>query len=414
MQPLTVSGLNAALNELLGLHFSAVLVQGELGQLQVPSSGHAYLTLRDDKGSLSAICWRTNWRSLGYRPKAGDQIVCRGRIGVYSPQGRYQLYVTHIEPAGEGAFAKELAARRARLEAEGLLDPRRKRQLPPFPKFVGVCTSLSGAALQDFLKVSRHRYPAARILVAGCLVQGREAAAEIVRAVDLLVEDGRSELIVLTRGGGSKTDLLAFQDEHLARYVAQVPVPVLSAVGHEIDTTLCDLVADVVAATPSDAALLALPDGATLSQQVDDWLLGLSAATLRGLAERRNRLEGCRARLRHPGERLAQVRTRADQLRERLERASLHQIRAQAMLSQGLAGRLMPSLARQLERRQERVSAVEGRLRALSPFAVLQRGYAIVTGEDGVIHGVSQTAPGQELGVRVRDGDFKVRVLGSP
>jgi exodeoxyribonuclease VII large subunit len=412
MQPLTVSGLNAALNELLGLHFSAVLVQGELGQLQVPSSGHAYLTLRDEKGSLSAVCWRTNWRSLSYRPKAGEQIVCRGRIGVYSPQGRYQLYVTHIEPAGEGAWAKELAARKARLEAEGLLDPRRKRALPPFPKFVGVCTSLTGAALQDFLKVSRHRYPAARILVAGCLVQGQEAAAEILRAVELLVEDGRSEVIVLTRGGGSKTDLLAFQDEQLARYIAQVPVPVISAVGHEVDTTLCDLVADVVASTPSDAALLALPDGATLSQQVDDWLLALSSTTLRGLEDRRARLASGRARLRHPGERLAQVRARAEQLRERLELASQNQLSANTMLAGSVSGRLMPSLAHGLERKRERVSAAQGRLRALSPFAVLERGYAIVSGADGVIHRAEQTSAGQELAVQVYEGDFKVQVIG--
>ena len=411
MEPLTVSGLNAALHELLGLHFSAVSVRGELGQLQVASSGHAYLTLRDNKGSLSAICWRTNWASLGYRPKAGEQVVCRGRIGVYSPQGRYQLYVTHIEPAGEGALAKELAARKARLEAEGLLDPRRKRPLPPFPKVIGVCTSLAGAALQDFLKVSRHRYPAARILVAGCLVQGREAPAEILRAVELLVEDGRSELIVLTRGGGSKTDLLAFQDEQLARYIAHIPVPVLSAVGHEVDTTLCDLVADVVASTPSDAALLALPDAAILSQQVDERLADLGTATLRLLEERRARLASGRARLRHPGERLAQVKSRADQLGERLLLAVGNQVGAHGMVALALSGRLTPSMARRLERKRERVCAAEGRLGALSPFAVLERGYAIVSGPDGVIQRADQVAAGQELAVKVRQGDFKVRVL---
>jgi exodeoxyribonuclease VII large subunit len=413
MEPLTVSGLNAALHELLGLHFSAVSVRGELGQLQVASSGHAYLTLRDNKGSLSAICWRTNWASLRYRPKAGEQVICRGRIGVYSPQGRYQLYVTHIEPAGEGALAKELAARKARLEAEGLLDPRRKRSLPAFPKVIGVCTSLSGAALQDFLKVSRHRYPAARILVAGCLVQGREAAAEIVRAVELLVEDGRAELIVLTRGGGAKTDLLAFQDEHLARTIAHVPVPVLSAVGHEVDTTLCDLVADVVAATPSDAALLALPDAVTLAQQVDERLSDLAAAALRLLEERRLRLSNCRARMRHPGERLAQVRTRAEQRSERLQLAMANELGATQMLTAALSGRLTPSMARHLERKRERISAAEGRLGALSPYAVLERGYAIVTGAEGVIQRANQVVSGQELAVRVHEGDFKVQVLES-
>ena len=159
MKPYSVSELNEALNHILGLHFSAVSVQGELAQLQVPSSGHAYLTLRDDRGALSAVCWRTNWRSQSYRPKVGDQVVCRGKIAVYSPQGRYQLYVSHVEPAGEGAWAQELAARKARLEAEGLLDPRRKRPLPPFPKVVGVATSLTGAALQDFFKGVTGSFP---------------------------------------------------------------------------------------------------------------------------------------------------------------------------------------------------------------------------------------------------------------
>ncbi len=304
MRRYSVSALTRELHDLLAARYPVIEVEGEVSNLAVPGSGHAYLTLRDADAVLGAVAWRTTWRALAWRPERGDAVVARGHLGVFGGKGAYQLYVTDIRRAGEGALAAEIARRKARLEAEGLLDPRRKRPLPRFPSVVGVATSLTGAALQDFLKVSGRRFPAARVLVAGCTVQGASAPASVVQAVELLVDDGRAEVIVVTRGGGSKEDLLAFQDEGLARYLALCPVPVVSAVGHQVDTTLCDLVADVVAPTPSAAAETVFPDGDLLRQRADEAGMALAAALARAVRWRRERVAATKARLRHPGQRL--------------------------------------------------------------------------------------------------------------
>ncbi|MBW2255560.1 MAG: exodeoxyribonuclease VII large subunit [Deltaproteobacteria bacterium] len=293
-----------------------------------------------------------------------------------------QLYVSDIQPAGKGAMAEEIARRIARLQADGLLDPTRKRPLPSFPRFVGLATSRTGAALQDFLEVSRSRYPAARILLAPCLVQGETAPASVLQAVDLLVEDGRSEVIVVTRGGGSKEDLLPFQDEQLARFLAKCPVPVLSAVGHQVDTSIVDLVADAVAPTPSAAALAVFPDGQTFRQRVDETEIALRASMDRVVGRHRERVVGLRSRLVHPRHRLGQVRVRASELEERLKVG--------------------------LER--ARLQALEGQLEALSPQAVLGRGYAIVTGPGGVVTDPSQVADQDPIEVRVQGGRFGATV----
>jgi len=246
--------------------YPRVLVEGEVAQLTVAASGHAYLMLREpgaarSAATLSAVCWRSTWRDLTHRPKPGDRIVARGKLGVYAQRGSVQLTIFEVRPAGEGQLAKQIAERIARLQRDGLLDPARKKPLPSAPRVVGLVASPTSAAVQDFLRVSGERYPGARILLSPAVTQGAEAPSSVVRALDLLLEDGRSEVVVVTRGGGSKEDLLAFQDEQLARYVAEYPVPLVSAVGHQIDTTLIDLVADVAVPTPTAAAVEVLPDG---------------------------------------------------------------------------------------------------------------------------------------------------------
>jgi len=334
------------------------------------------------------VVWRADWQNLAFQPKRGERVVCRGRVGVYPSQGRYQLYVRLIRPAGEGDEARRLEAIKARLEADGLLDPRRKRPLPRFPAVVGLATSLTGAALQDFLKVSRERFPAAEIRVAGCKVQGPDAAGSVIRALELLFEDGRSDVVVVTRGGGSKGDLMAFNDEHLARWIATAPVPIVSAVGHETDTTIADLVADVVAPTPSAAALQVLPDGPALTQRVDELAHALDAALLRGLATKQAKMEALRARLRHPGQQLEALRARCTELGRRLDREA----------------------DRFLAVRQTHLEGLQGRLKALSPYAVLDRGYALVTGPQGVLTDPEAVEPGDRLEIRVAGGALAARV----
>lgn len=397
MRRYTVGALNREIQALLGGRYPAVEVEGEVVQVSLPASGHAYVTLRDvpdrpgtSGGQLNCVVWADTWRRTTYRPKNGDRVVCRGKVNGYPEKGTYQLYVTAIEAAGLGALQAQIAQRIARLQADGLLDPAKKRPLPRAPRFVGVATSRTGAALADFLKVSRDRFPAARILVAPCVVQGAEAASSVIRALDLLVEDGRSEVIVVTRGGGSKEDLAPFQDEQLARAIAACPIPVVSAVGHQIDTTIADLVADAVAPTPSAAALRVLPDGPALSQRVDEAAMALEAVMRRGLLVRRRKVETLLLRNRHPRERLAAIHRRAGDLEERLRRA----------------------LDRRVERAHARVRAASGRLEALSPVAVLGRGYAIVLGPSGVVTDASAVADGDRLDVRLAQGALDAVVTG--
>jgi len=383
MRRYSVSQLHREIGDLVDSRYPSIEVEGEVAQISVPGSGHAYLILRDAQGAqLSTVCWRSTWQNQRYRPQRGDKVVARGRLGVYAQRGNYQLYANVFSKAGGGDLARRIAEARARLESEGLLDPRRKRELPHMPRTVGVATSLTGAALQDFLKVSRQRFPAARVLVAGCTVQGRDAAASVLRAVDLLLHDGRSEVIVVTRGGGSKEDLLAFQDEQLARFLGHSPIPIISAVGHQVDTTLSDLVADAVAPTPSAGAMLALPDRRALIQAIDDRQLRLDIIMQRQLRARRHALQLLRSRLKDPQEQVRAADAKAKQLRERLDRA--------------ISGRL------QLE--SGRVSAMRGRLDALNPRAVLGRGYAIVHGSDGVLSDLSELPSGSTVELETRAG----------
>lgn len=388
MRVFTPTSLNQELERLITGHYPMVLVEGELQQLQRPPSGHVYFTLRDADSSMSGVIWSSTWKQIKVPPKEGSKVVVRGRVGVYAAYGRLQLVALEVRPAGEGALAQKLAERKARLEAEGLLDPRRKRPLPKNPKVVGVVTSPTGAALQDFLKVSGERWPAARVLVGPATVQGDEAPMSVIRAIELLLEDGRAEVIVVTRGGGSKQDLMAFQDEQLARYIAHCPIPVVSAVGHQIDTTLCDLVADAIAPTPSAGAMMVFPDGAELLRRLRSEEARLDTGIQRVLGRKRERAAQLAGRLRHPTERLARIRRRCVELEGILDKA----------------------LARRLVAHRHRLQAGERALAALSPLSVLSRGYAIVTGPSGIVTRSGELSEGDELSVRVGTGRFGARV----
>jgi exodeoxyribonuclease VII large subunit len=432
----TVPALHDELDALLRGRYPTLLVEGEISQRTTPSSGHTYLTLRDrtprgDQVQLTGIVWKDDWAKMSFKPSEGDRVLCRGRLGLY--RGAVQLQIHDIAPVGEGALAREIEARKQRLAAAGYLDPRRKRVLAKFPRFIGVATSLTGAALQDFLKVSRERFPAARVLVAPCIVQGMEAPSSVIRAIDLLIEDGRSEVIVVTRGGGGREDLVAFHDEALARAIGDSPIPVVSAVGHQIDTTIADLVADVVAPTPSAAAMAVLPDRLAYAQQVDQGVYGLETAVQRYLRAANARVVAERARLRHPSERLALIRLRlaealtrltpamerrlsdrtarlgaatADDRLARLVRRSLLVRRDQLRV----ADRLTPAVEREIARRRAALKALEDRLIALSPEAVLGRGYAIVRGPRGVVTDPGGVQHGDRLEIHVGGGSFAARV----
>lgn len=384
----TPSSLAREIDRVLARHWPDLAVEAEVSQKSIPASGHCYLVLRDREATLSCVMWRGDYERSSFQPAPGDRVIAVGRLGLFAGQSRYQLYVRAVRPAGEGDRARKLEQIKARLEADGLLDPRRKRPLPESPRFVGVATSATGAALQDFLEVSRRRYPAARILLAACTVQGPEAPSSVIRALELLAEDGRAEVIVVTRGGGSREDLAAFDDEWLARWVATSPVPVVSAVGHQVDDTIVDLVADAVAPTPSAAAVRVLPDAAARIQQVDEQALQLAAAIHRRIAVRRQELAALQHRLRSPAQRVEAARSRRAELLGRLELAA----------------------GRAVERRRAQLLSVEGRLHALSPLGVLERGYAIVHGPGGLVRDPAAVASGDALRIRVAGGTVDAEV----
>ncbi|MEN0067493.1 MAG: exodeoxyribonuclease VII large subunit [Myxococcota bacterium] len=388
MKTVTVSALVSQLDRLMARAFPRVAVEGELSQLSTPMSGHAYLTLRHGEAVLPCVVWKSEWARTPKKPKVGDRIVAMGRLGIYTTQGKYQLYANRIEPAGQGEHERKLQAIRARLERDGLTDPRRKRPLPRFPSIVGLATSPTGAALQDFLAVSAERWPATRIHLAGCKVQGPEAAASVVLALETLFEDGRADVIVVTRGGGSKDDLLPFQDEQLARFIASSPIPMVSAVGHEIDTTMADLTADAVAPTPSAAAALVLPDCRTFTQRIDDATLALAGRWERLVGQARRRVTDLTRRLKHPARQVEAARNRHRDLTERLDRA----------------------IQRRVTRSTERLQAQRDRLVALSPTAVLARGYAIAHGPNGVLRSVEDVAPGANIEIQLSDGRLPATV----
>ena len=334
-------------------------------------SGHCYFSLRDEDAQISCVLWRSDARRLPTDPEEGMEVCARGQVSLYEVRGSYQLVVRELQAKGEGLWRLAFERLKRKLAEEGLLDDERKRPLPRVPLRVGVVTSRTGAALRDVVSVVRRRAPWTRVLVSHCRVQGDGAAGEIVAALDRLIRDGRSEVVVVTRGGGSVEDLWAFNEEPVARAVAGCPIPVVSAVGHEVDVTITDLVADRRAPTPSAAGEVVVPEARAL-----------------------------RAELRRLGEGLvAGLRERTRRGRERAERA---------------AERLMGGMTRRLERWEARLERLGGRLDALSPLGTLARGFAVPLDPGGsVLRRVEDFAPGDEVRLRVVDGRVDCEVRGT-
>ena len=384
---LTVTELTRRLKGAVEPAFPDVWVSGEVGNLRRQSSGHVYFGLKDADASVDAVLWASTARKVKFDLRDGIEVVARGRIEIYAPRGRYQLVVQEVEPRGAGARALALQQLRERLAAEGLLDQARKRPLPFLPARIGVATSTSGAALQDFLRVVHGRFPGARVLLAGCRVQGEGAAASVISALRLLVDFG-VDVAVVTRGGGSADDLWEFNDEELARAIAACPVPVVSAVGHEVDVTVADLVADVRAATPTHAAEVVVPVR-------DDLLATLSA--LRGrllraegnaLGERRRVLRALRAELSDPRRVLSDHRRRLDEALHRAAAWSASTFRRESMRLAGLAARLEPA----------------------NVGKILTRGFALALAHGRPLRSSAEAAPGDPVRVVLGEGWLDARV----
>lgn len=368
-----------------------IWVQGEVSNFKLHPSGHCYFSLRDAQAVIRAVMFRSRALTLRFRPENGQEVLALGSVGVYERDGLYQLYVDRLEPVGIGVQYLEWLERKRRLEAEGLFAPERKRPLPLLPRRVGVVTALGGAALRDILTVIRRRYPRMDVLVSPALVQGEEAPRDLVRALRLLASQGDVDVIILGRGGGAAEDLSAFHDEELVRTVASCPVPVVAAVGHETDFTLVDFAADRRAPTPSAAAEMAVPEWARLERERRELVLRLEQAL-------RRRGERARERLAHLLARPAMARptARIDQERQRVD---------------GLWRALVSAMEGRLTALRQSLGGTAGRLQALSPLAVLARGYAVVTTAEGrVLRSVAGVEPGATVTARLLDGSFLARV----
>ncbi len=393
---LTVQELTTYVRQLLEHDevLKEVAVRGEVSNFSRHSSGHLYFSLKDDRATLSCVCFRGAAIGLKFEPQDGQSVIAYGSITVYEKQGRYQLMVRFMRPDGVGDLAAALEALRKRLDEEGLFAPERKRPLPRFPRAIGLITSPTGAAVEDMKRIIGQRYPLARIVVVPTIVQGEAGASSIVASLRRANCRDDLDVLIVGRGGGSLEDLWCFNEESVARAVFASRLPVISAVGHETDTTICDLVADVRAATPSNAAELVVPDQQELRRHLQALGRHLAAGLEKQLTRWRRRLEQA---ARHP------LLQRPEML---LHSWVLRLDTAATGLLDGIE-KIVGALRAQLDK-------ASVRLDALSPVAVLGRGYAIVRRrEDGaIVRQVGQVSPRMGLTITVADGDFGALVQG--
>ena len=399
---MTVSELTADIRGVLDATFGDVWVRGEISQPRTPASGHVYLTLKDHGAVMPAVIWRSTASRLRFRPEDGQEVIVRGGIDVYPPHGRYQLIIRRLEPVGEGALRLAFEQMRAKLEAEGLFDPARKQDLPPMPRRIALITSRTGAAVRDMVTVIRRRYPAVHLLLLQVRVQGEGAAEEIAAALARADRIANADVILVGRGGGSLEDLWAFNEEIVARAIAACETPVVSAVGHETDVTIADLVADVRAATPSQAGELVVPMLEDLRDELDreqDRLVHRMQVRLERAWQRVEAL-GDRPVLRDAAGLVEPRRQRllhiAHRLAGRSPRATLRRRRREL---EGFGERLHRGARRGWHDADRTLEALRDRLRALSPLAVLGRGYSLTTrADDGqVVRRSSDVATGDRL-----------------
>jgi exodeoxyribonuclease VII large subunit len=431
----TVSALTREVRDRLETYFSLVWVSGEISNLRQPLSGHYYFTLKDAGAQLKAVLFKGNHQHMRLKPQEGKQFLCRGHLTVYEPRGEYQLIVDYLEPLGLGALAQAFEVLKTRLQAEGLFAPELKKPLPFLPRRIALVTSPTGAAVRDFLRLLEQRYPNVEVLIYPVKVQGAEAAEEIARALDDLSAYPGLEVIILARGGGSLEDLWPFNEEIVARAIHRCPIPVVSAVGHEVDFTIADFVADQRAPTPSAAVELVVPARDELERR----LARLTATLTRTLARRRDlarqhlglitrRLPNVRRAL--VDQRL-RVDDRAEVLVRRVRRAVIHQEQHLRLLTSRLfllsprralgtprqrleqtATRLGQCLCQRLVERRRHLEYCQTHLEQLNPLSILKRGYAVATllPEETVIRDATLVPLGAQVRVQVARGRMDCEV----
>ena len=426
----TVGELTAEIGELLTDAYSGIYVRGEISGLKLATSGHAYFTLKDDRATLKAACWKGTYRLLKFKPRDGAEVLVRGRIEVYEPRGEYQLIVDSIEPIGAGALQAAFEKLKKKLAAEGLFDEDRKRPLPRLPRRIGIVTSPTGAVIRDILHVIERRFPGLHIRLFPALVQGAGAAEQVIAGLDFFSAGGWADVVIVARGGGSLEDLWTFNEEEVARAIARCAVPVISAIGHETDFTIADFVADRRAPTPSAAAEIVSESREAIYNQILTAQARIGQAIrfkLARAARRLGELGTQRAqmvierRLFRAGQRLddasqslqvamreqlADSNTAWEGLDRRLRRLDLRlRLQTARFQIQRAEARLGTAIARRLTAATGRTSVLSTRLTALNPLQILERGFAVVTLPNGQVLRRAADAPaGTRLEIRVADG----------
>jgi exodeoxyribonuclease VII large subunit len=434
---LGVAALSRLIKESLEGEFPAVWVRGEIAGCRRAETGHFYFSLKEGRDAqLDCVLWRTTAMRVGLEPKDGVQVEAFGGISVYEPRGRYQLVVRDLRLAGLGALLLALEELKKKLQAEGLFDPARKRPLPRYPRRIGLVTSPAGAAVRDMVKVLRARWPGIGIVLAPVRVQGPGAAFSIAHGIEQLRAFGGVDLLIVGRGGGSLEDLWAFNEEQVVRAIVRSRVPVISAVGHEVDWTLADMAADVRAATPSNAAETAVPDAREVARAVAELRRRARRSVAHGLDERRRRVQRATEKygFRRQRDSLAPARQRIDELVDRMRgalRAGVTRLRERWREATGRYGlrewprtlverrarlvslgeRFDETVVRSLAGRRSRLESLEHRLRALSPRHVLERGFCIARRADGSVATSSEAlAIGESIAVEFAQGGADARV----
>ncbi len=433
----SISELLFHINCLLDMEFGTIWIEGEVGRVSVPPSGHYFFNLKDDRSCVKSVCFKKTQGDVAGYIREGAKILCLGRVNVYQARGDLQIIVEHVEPWGAGRLKLEFEKLKEKLRTEGLFDQRQKKTLPAWPQKIFLITSPSGAAFKDFVKTAKKRFPPVRITLVPSLVQGDEAAKELMAALDLaeaVATEG--DVIVLTRGGGSIEDLWAFNDESLARRIFACKVPVVSAIGHEVDFTICDMVADVRAPTPTAAADIVCPSSRSLSEE----LLAIRNRLAKGLSHlilsRRHALHLTASRLRHPANRLIEQRLRLNDIERRLSGAITgvlsqkaeaishlktqlvtkgpqNRLSAHSYMLQQISFRLKGCMSSYLYAKKEKFFQLEARLRSSDPNLYKKKGFALLRCPvtNRLISSVDMVKKGQDLSVELKDGRLACKVL---
>ncbi len=436
-QVYTVSRLNREARAVLEGGLPLLWVEGEISNLARPPSGHLYFSLKDAQAQVRCAMFRMRSQLLRFRPENGIHVLARARVSLYEERGEFQLIVEHLEEAGDGALRRAFELLKQRLAQEGLFDAAARKTLPPWPRCVGVITSPNGAAIRDILCVLRRRFPALPVLVYPIPVQGAGAAQRIAEAIDLASRRADCDVLILARGGGSLEDLWAFNEECVARALHRCAIPMVTGIGHEIDFTIADFVADQRAATPSAAAELVSPDQHKYLERLAQQRARLLQLQRAFVARQRQRLEWLEKRLQpqHPGQRLAARMQRLDELEQRLRRAGQQGLQRRRTELGAAQARLwrhhpLPRLQRlgahlahleqrlgaagraRLDRPHQRLAGLARALEAVSPLATLGRGYAIITrtatGE--VVRSADAVQPGERVDARLARGSLTLKV----